>query len=482
MLRLWQRPILVGGLGLSASLWMLQGLQHSAAQLGEGLVLGLMAVGLIFWIRQQGETPVQQSQVTPANRELVEKAIASVETAITQFTHEVQTPDQNAEIAHWRETLTQLQTEFTREQLNLAIIGGKNTGKTSLYNLLKDCLPFTCTEIPALFVASHDDQAEQSLLRTIQSFDLTLFLVNGDLTASEYQVLQTLRATNQRVILVWNKQDLTLPTEQPVVLEKLRHHGVELLAREDVMAIATVPQPLKVRQHQVDGSYKEWVEQPEPNITLLINHVSEILTTEVQQLVLETIRRKADNLKFDVKQALNQVRRDRALPIIEQSQWIAAATAFANPVPALDLLATGAITGQLVMDLGAIYQQKFDLKQAQMIAGTLGSLMLKLGFVELSTQSITHLLKTNAVTYIAGGLTQGISAAYLTRVAGLSLIEYFQSQDIQEDQALNFVRLGETLKQVFQDNQRTAFLQGFIQQVVKHLFPNSQLNLKSSSV
>jgi uncharacterized protein (DUF697 family) len=69
---------------------------------------------------------------------------------------------------------------------------------------------------------------------------------------------------------------------------------------------------------------------------------------------------------------LNQVRRDRALPIIEQYQWIAAAAAFANPVPALDLLATAAISAQVVSDLGAIYQQKFSLQQAQAAAKTWG--------------------------------------------------------------------------------------------------------------
>jgi uncharacterized protein (DUF697 family) len=86
--------------------------------------------------------------------------------------------------------------------------------------------------------------------------------------------------------------------------------------------------------------------------------------------------------------------------VIEQYQWIAAAAAFANPVPALDLLATAAISAQVVTDLGEIYQQKFSLQQAQAAAKTLGSLMLKLGLVELSTQTIGTILKGNAFTHI----------------------------------------------------------------------------------
>ncbi|HAG81482.1 MAG TPA: hypothetical protein DCL61_09985, partial [Cyanobacteria bacterium UBA12227] len=181
----------------------------------------------------------------------------------------------------------------------------------------------------------------------------------------------------------------------------------------------------------------------------------------------------ATALKAEAKTVLNKARSDRALPIIEQYQWIAAATAFANPVPALDLLATAAISSQLVIELGEIYQQKFSLPQAQSSAKTLGSLILKLGLVELSTQTIGSILKSNAFTYVAGGVVQGVSAAYLTRLAGLSLIEYFQDQEIDKntatDQPLNFERLTEKLQKVFQQNQRTALLQTFVQQALGRL-------------
>ena len=91
--------------------------------------------------------------------------------------------------------------------------------------------------------------------------------------------------------------------------------------------------------------------------------------------------------------------------------------------------------------------------------------MIKLGIVEVSTQAIGTLLKTNALTYMAGGAVQGVSGAYLTRIAGLALIEYWESDDrsstdtappIQRD------RLQTIIKTVFQQNQRSAFFQGFV--------------------
>jgi uncharacterized protein len=126
--------------------------------------------------------------------------------------------------------------------------------------------------------------------------------------------------------------------------------------------------------------------------------------------------------------------------------------------------------------LGKIYQQKFSLEQAQTVAGTMGSLMLKLGLVELSTKAISTVLKSNAVTFVAGGVVQGVSAAYLTRVAGLSLIEYFQQQEIAMDSGtgLNLENLRQTLQKVFQQNQQIGFLQGFVKQGVKRLLPEVQ--------
>jgi hypothetical protein len=181
--------------------------------------------------------------------------------------------------------------------------------------------------------------------------------------------------------------------------------------------------------------------------------------------------REAASIKLEAKTLLNAVRRDRAIPIIEQYQYIAAATVFANPVPALDLLATTAISTQLVIDLGAIYQRKFSLDQAKTVAATLANQMFKLGLVELSTQTITGLLKSNAVTYVAGGAVQGISAAYFTRIAGLSLIEYFQSQELENAAKgiFNLDQLTKTLQAVFTQNQQVSFLQSFVNQVASRL-------------
>jgi uncharacterized protein len=465
-----RRPILIGGIGLSAALWLLESLQHSASEMGENALIGLVAAGAgyLWWQRQSLKLELALPQPL-ASREAAEKAIASSFDAINLLVSESQN---SVATAHLKAQLDRLTAELDRQDLRISITGGKAVGKTALIQVLNSDWTsehpqkLSFQETAALFTNTTNVDAKIA-------DDLVLFVTAGDITDSEFQTLSGLASAGQRVLLVWNKQDQYVPAQQSQILQQLQERMHGILATEDIIAIAASPNSIKVRQHQPDGTIAERMENQVSQIQPLTARLTEILTQESQQLVWANIVRSATTVKLETKTLLNGVRRDRCFPIIEQYQYIAAATVFANPVPALDLLATTAISTQLVIDLGVIYQQKFSLDQAKTVATTLASQMFKLGLVELSTQTITALLKTNVVTFVAGGAVQGISAAYFTRIAGLSLIEYFQSQELENtaSNSLNIDVLTKTLQAVFQKNQQVSFLQAFINQVATRLAP-----------
>jgi len=461
-----RRPILVGGIGLSLALWLLDSFQHSVAELGEVALFGLAVAGAGWWW-SQGRSPSIDFAPTPVNRETAEKAIATTETAINLLAAESPNCDTTSSL---KQQLNLLIAELDRQDLRLCVAGGKAVGKTVLIQALQSEWrekQLSFWEAAPLFMGK--DEAKISS-------DLVLFVTAGDITDPEFQTISQLVSAGQRLVLVWNKLDQYLPEQQAQVLQQLRHRMQGILAAEDVVAIASSPSPIKVRQHQSDGTVQEWGENQTAQIGTLTERLSQIITQESQKLVLANTIRRAANLKLDVKVVLDRVRRDRALPVIEQYQYIAAAAAFANPVAALDLLATAAISTQMVIEIGAIYQQKFSLDQAKTVASTLATQMLKLGLVELSTKTITAVLKSNTITFVAGGIVQGVSAAYFTRIAGLSLIEYFQTQDISTDttDVNNLkVNLAKTLQTVFQQNQQVAVLQTFVKQIMQRLLPES---------
>ncbi|MCX7595303.1 MAG: DUF697 domain-containing protein [Fischerella sp.] len=471
-----QRPILVGGLGLSFSLWILQSWHDSIVQLGEYSVLSLLLIGggLLLLKQNRAKDNSQVLDSLPVDRETVESAIAKAEVVINHLAGEA---ENHRALATLREKIPQLYQELDRQEIHLAVTGGKSVGKSTLIEVLKsnwwqnpqtrNLASVEFQETAPLFVQA-GEKSDAAALTQAKATDFILFLTNGDLTDTEFQTIQQLKAENHHFMLVFNKQDRYLADERASVLLSLKQR-----MQGNVVATAASPIPVKVRKYNDDGSVQEWTEQPAPDIQQLTQELGKILAQQGQQLVWATTMRKALFLKAEAKNYLNGIRRDRANPVIEQYQWIAAAAAFANPVPALDILATAAINAQMIVDLGNIYQQKFSLEQAKTVAGEMGSLMLKLGLVELSSKAIGTLLKSHAVTFVAGGAVQGVSAAYLTRLAGLSLIEYFQQQEVAVNTATGFnvEKLGQTLQKVFQQNQQVSFLQGFVNQGVKRLLP-----------
>lgn len=403
----------------------------------------------------------------------MDKTLAAVEQRISQLIAEQgDGAEVHPSITAFRDQLAFLSQSLERQQLSLSFLGGRSVGKTTLAQLIQGEAEAQSAHSDAQVEPQSESQGD-SHSEDVTAADLVLFLTTGDVTDSDFQTIKTLLAQRHRVLLVFNKQDQYLSDDRPVILQQLRDRMAGILAAEDVIAVSAKPAPVKVRQVQADGSMEERLEYPEPEIAALQARMNQVLTSEKQQLVYATVVRQAEALQRSIQTELNQVRRERALPIIEQYQWIAAAATFANPVSSLDLLATATINAQMVMDLGAIYQQKFSLEQAKTMTGTLASQMVKLGLVEVASQAISPLLKTHALTYVAGGMLQGVSAAYLTRVAGLSLTEYFEEQSYLPQTEATFQpdRLMQKLQSVFQVNQRSAFLQTLVKQAIGRLAP-----------
>ncbi|MEB3359937.1 MAG: DUF697 domain-containing protein [Synechococcales bacterium] len=504
---LLKKPILIGGLGLTAGLWLWDGIASSTAHWGGTIVWGSVVLGSgLWWLtrRTQAIAPPELTTMTPVDRTQVEKALADLEARLHHIASELVAPDatkgdetegidplQHPRIAPFRQRLDQIRSNLERTTLQLVVVGGPSVGKTALtQHLLQpwsepsaEALPYTLSILDTEALAFDEEPATAALPVSLQEADLLVFVTSGDLTHSQFRHLQPL-ATRQRTLLAFNKQDQYLPADRPALLQQLRDRVPAFIRAEDVIAVAAAPAPVKVRRHQADGSVQEWMEPASPTVTSLTQRLDTVLRTEGQSLILATGLRQCQQLKAEVQQVLNQARRDRALPLIERYQWMAAATAFANPVPSLDLLATAAINTQLVLDLSGLYRQQISIDQAKAAASTLAELMVKFGFVELTSQAISPFLKSHLLTFAAGGTLQGISAAYLTRLAGLSLVEYFQEQDALQDAAGRGIqrdRLLQKLQQVFQESQRAEMIRTIVLQGLGRLVPAATPSPQSSS-
>ena len=483
-----QRPLVIGGGLLALGVGSLELLHHFVGEWGLYAVFALLGAAGVHWLHKQADQKTLKSQKPLVfDAATVQRTLSEVKQVITHLAAEVENPVEKVacteavpRVSRLQSQVSQLTQDLDRSELRFAVMGAKGSGKTALIQYLQPALGegalagVQFNEVPS-FTATTTSGLTADLLALLQqaiAADLVLFIVTGDITASELQTVKRI-ATHKRTVLVFNKVDQFLPTDRQTVLDQLRVQVGGVLTNADVVAIATAPNPIKVRQHQPDGGINEWLEDQPPQLADLTQRLEQILAQERQQLVLASSLNHAIALKTQAKTVLNDVRRTRAMPVVEQFQWVAAGTAFASPIPTLDVLATAAINAQMILDLGTLYRQKFSLQQAQKMAATLGSLMLKLGLVELSTQTIAGLLKVNALTYVAGGCIQGVSAAYLTRIVGLSLIEYFDAQEpnltLTEASPLAIERFSQIVQSVFQKNHQLAFLQDFVWQATERV-------------
>ncbi|PZD74528.1 hypothetical protein C1752_00959 [Acaryochloris thomasi RCC1774] len=434
-----------------------------------GLVLGLGILAVWLKVGRKEIAPLETAAVT---RQTVQKTFAKTETLIDHLEEMVGEAAES-----WKPQLTEVKTGLERETLQLTVMGNSGVGKSTVLDLLKG--QFNCgfsessqllTEAVPPANALETLGTFKQLPQPLSTADVVLFVTQGDLTQSEFQCLQALDAYQKQMLVLFNKQDQYLPAQRTVLQEKIKQQlqGEESVV--DVVAIASQPNPIKVRRYQEDGSYHEILEAPEPDIKALTQRLNQIIAEDTEQLILQQTYQQTLSLQSEIQVQLNQTRHELAQPIIERYQWITGATAFANPVPTLDLLAAAAISGKMVMDLGSLYRLKFSVNQAQAIASTMASAMLKLGLVEISTQALSALLKGHAFTFVAGGLLQGVSAAHLTHVAGLSLTEHFQELNALElvspESNWQPEKLKKTMERVFVAQQQLEGLKDFSQKAI----------------
>ncbi|MBU6229271.1 MAG: YcjF family protein [Cyanobacteria bacterium REEB459] len=475
-----KQPILIGGLGLSVTLGLLHTMHISVIDSSTLLSAIVLGSGLWWWRRHDRPPagprpvapPVVDHQRLATELSQLQQLIQTLETETLTLTSGLTSGLACGLIdptlpSTYRQQCQAIEADLDRRQLRLAVVGDRHGGKTTL--------------VAALI--SHPDLAQAHLTfeevsctraglspptpsPDILDYDGILLITPTDLTQSTQSWLEQRLLSGQAAVLVFSKIDHHTPGDRQTLLTQLEHRSAQLPAPVPVVPVAVNPRPTRVRRHQADGTLVEQLEPTAPILDPLPRVMEQTLAA--QPLVLATNLRRTQALREQIQTALHQVRRQVALPQIEQLQWVAGATAFASPVASLDLLASLAINGQLIINLGQIYGFNLSLQQARVAASTLASLTMQLGLVELSTQALSAVLKSHFATYVAGGMVQGLGAAYLTRMAGLSLIDYFEQAALAgtPTAALSWEAIAQHLQEVILQNRQVSLLQTLITQAL----------------
>ncbi len=493
---------------LGLSLWLIDSvsriywqLSFSSPFLGNLLLLllvvlvGALIAAFIYYmlVIQAGEERSRRTrrqrlsvQIPDAKPEAASSNLQAVRQQVAQIQDEV------ARLALLNKS-QEIEANLARGEIQVVVFGTGSAGKTSLVNAVMGrmvgrvdapmgttqvgetyCLrlkglerKILITDTPGILEAGVAGTEREQLARELATAaDLLLFVVDNDIRRSEYEPLRTLAEIGKRSLVVLNKSDLYTQEDKEAILTQLRQRVQGLIAANDVVAIAANPQAVEVE----DGE----TFQPESNILPLLRRMAAILRAEGEDLVADNMLLKSLRLGEEARKLVDGQRRRQAEKIVERFQWIVAGVVTVTPLPVVDLLATAAVNAQMVVEIGKIYGCELNMERGRELAVSLAKTIASLGILKGALELVSTALQLNIGTFIIGRAIQGVTGAYLTRIAGKSFIEYFR-----HDQDWGDGGMTEVVQRQFQLNRRDEFIKAFVQQaiarVVKPLTDKSEV-------
>ena len=448
------------------------------------VLIGLLIAGFLYYFNfytgKKGKGSRKKSRKGRLNPTIPEdKTQAAVENlkAIGQQVGKIQ--DSIAREAFLKRS-QEIEADLQRGEIRIVVFGTGSSGKTSLVNsLIGDIMgdvnatmgtttegetyslklqgvarEILITDTPGILESGIAGTKREELARHLATeADLLLFVVDNDLRQSEYNPLYDLAQLGKRSLLIFNKTDLYTEEDRVIVLKRLQETVKTFIPSSDVLAIAANPQPVELRSGDIV--------EPEPEITPLIKRLVAVLRAEGADLIADNILLQSHRLGEDARKIIDRQRRREADKIIDRYQWIGAGVIAVTPLPVVDMLATAAVNAQMVIEIGRIYGCELDLEKGKELALSLGKTLVSLGVVKGAIDLLARALQFHFATYIVGKAIQGVSAAYLTRIAGKSFIEYFRRDRNWGDGGMT-----EVVQQQFQLTRKDEFMKAFVKDAI----------------
>lgn len=441
------------------------------------LLIALLAASLYYvWLFRKPKQRRVLPQVPVQKAEAAKESIAAVRLQVAQIQDEI-----------LRQVLLErsqeLETSFQRRELKIIVFGTGSAGKTSLVNAIMGRMvgrvgaPMGTTDLSQSYrlqlrglerdieiidtpgilesgIAGTD--REQSARRLASEADLLLFVIDNDLRQSEYSTLRSLADIGKRIILVFNKIDLYLEEDVAGILDQLGDRLRDIISADDMVAITANPQLIQLESGETV--------RPEPEIVPLLRRIATVLRTEGEDLIADNILLQTLRIGEEARQLIDAERRRQAEVVVDRFQWIGAGVVSVMPLPGIDLLAAAAINAQMVVEIGRIYGCELNLDRGKELAISLAKTLVSLGVVRGAIELFTIALQTNVGTFLIGRAVQGVTAAYLTRIAGKSFIEYFR-----RDQDWGDGGITQVVQEQFQLNRRDEFMKAFMKEAIARI-------------
>jgi small GTP-binding protein len=295
--------------------------------------------------------------------------------------------------------------------------------------------------------------------------DLLVFVVDEDLTGTSCQAVFELARRGKRLIVALNKKDRFTEEDREVIMAKLRERLAGFVPVEDIVAVAAAPAPFQIRARKPDGTTEIVLEEEPPDLEALECRVAAVLEREGDALRAGNLLLKSRLREQAERDRIARQRRAQAATIIDRHQWLAAVTAFANPVLVLGPMAVGAVQLRMLSEIAAVYGVQLSSEFIEKVGHQMAQTLLKLGVAEAAAGVLAGFFKFNPLGFAAGGTVQAVTMAYLTRLTGASFLEFLEHGQTWDEGGMQA-----TLSRQLDETRRSEWLLQFATIAIQRLF------------
>jgi GTP-binding protein Era len=312
-----------------------------------------------------------------------------------------------------------------------------------------------------------EGEARERLAHEVASrSDLVLFVLDGDMTASELTALRQLAAHDRPIILVLNKTDRLTGRERDLVLESLAERIHDLVVAENIVPAAAMPAERIYVQVDEQGRETEVRRSPPPDVAELRSALWRIVESEGMTLAALNAALFAGSLSDQVSRRIVEIRRGLAEKVVRTYCITKGVAVAINPIPITDLIAASAIDATMIVHLGQVYGLQVNRRQAGALIRTIAAQMALLTGTVWTVHLISSALKggTLGLSTLVTAAAQGAVAYYSTHIVGQAAEEYFARGQSWGERGPKRV-----VQEILNSTNRESILEQGRQEIFQHL-------------
>ncbi len=335
--------------------------------------------------------------------------------------------------------------------LHIAVFGRVSVGKSALLNALlgedrfsvsplhgetrhSDMAAWREIEVGGVYLIDtpginevSGEERERMAREVAGRADLVLFVVDGDLTATELDAIESLLQRDRPLLLALNKADRYTSEELELLLQSLREKLSGKISQRYIVPVAARPAERLYLQTDEAGREREVRRTPPPQLQDLTARLWQLIEKEGMTLSALNASLFAGQLSDQVAGRIVEVRRQVAERVINGYCLGKGMAVAVNPIPVADLVAALAMDASMVVHLARVYGMSLSRGEAGELIRTIGAQMALLMTAVWSMNLAASALKLGSagLSTLVTAAAQGAVGYYTTYIVGQAAQRYF---------------------------------------------------------